>query len=179
MLETGEALGTQRDAELDRDAQEALNNEKMLSLQEKQTLAMEKFSETVQMLGPLLLVAAAAAAAIAIAASFGTATPAIVGGILATAATVGAVTAMVQDGIAPPGSGPFTITDKFGATTITAAGDGLAVSPNINTQGGAGGNADMKETNALLKRILNKEGTVKMNSTQVGTAFSVNTRQIQ
>ena len=35
----------------------------LASLQEKQTLAMEKFSETVQMLGPLLLVAAAAAAA--------------------------------------------------------------------------------------------------------------------
>ena len=179
MLETGEALATQKDAELDRDAQEALNNEKMLSLQEKQTLAMEKFSETIQMLGPLLLVAAAAAAAVAIAATFGVATPAIVGGILATAAVVGGITAAVQDGVAPPGSGPFTITDKFGATTITAAGDGLAVSPNINTTGGAGGNADMKETNALLSRILNKEGTVKMNSTQVGTAFSVNTRQIQ
>jgi len=178
-LETGEALATQANAELDRDAQQALNNEKMLSLQEKQTLAMEKFSETIQMLGPLLLVAAAAAAAVAIAASFGVATPAIVGGILATAAVVGGITAMVQDGVAPPGSGPFTITDKFGATTITAAGDGLAVSPNINTTGGAGGNADMKETNALLSRILNKEGTVKMNSTQVGTAFSVNTRQIQ
>lgn len=178
-LETGESLATQADAQLDRDAQEALNNEKMLSLQEKQTLAMEKFSETIQMLGPLLLVAAAAAAAIAIAASFGTATPLVVGGILATAAAVGGITAMVEDGIAPPGSGPFKITDKFGATTITAAGDGLAVSPNINTTGGAGGNADMKETNALLSRILNKEGTVKMNSTQVGTAFSVNTRQIQ
>ena len=178
-LETGESLATQADAQLDRDAQEALNNEKMLSLQEKQTLAMEKFSETVQMLGPLLLVAAAAAAAIAIAASFGTATPLVVGGILATAAAIGGAVAMVEDGIAPPGSGPFTITDKFGATTITAAGDGLAVSPNINTTGGAGGNADMRETNALLGQILNKEGTVKMNSTQVGTAFSVNSRQIQ
>lgn len=38
----------------------------------------------------------------------------------------------VQDGIAPPGGGPFTITDRFGATAITAAGDGIAVSPNIN-----------------------------------------------
>jgi hypothetical protein len=38
----------------------------------------------------------------------------------------------VQDGIAPPGKGPFTITDKFGATAITAEGDGIAVSPNIS-----------------------------------------------
>ena len=42
----------------------------------------------------------------------------------------------VQDGIAPSGRGPFTITDNFGATAITAAGDGLAVSPNINKGGG-------------------------------------------
>ena len=40
----------------------------------------------------------------------------------------------VQDGIAPPGTGPFSITDKNGNTTITAANDGLAVSPNIRTQ---------------------------------------------
>ncbi len=178
-LVTQEALASQSDKALDRDAQEALNNEKMLSLTEKQTLAMEKFAATVQMLGPLLLVAAAAAAAIAIAVSFGTATPLVVGGILATAAVVGGITAAVQDGVAPPGSGPFTITDKFGATTVTAAGDGLAVSPNINTQGGAGGNANMSETNMLLKQILNKEGTVKMDSTEVGTAFAVGSRQIQ
>jgi len=38
----------------------------------------------------------------------------------------------VEDGIAPPGQGPFTIKNKFGATAITATGDGLAVSPNIN-----------------------------------------------
>jgi hypothetical protein len=40
----------------------------------------------------------------------------------------------VQDGIAPPGTGPFSITDRNGNTTITAANDGLAVSPNIRTQ---------------------------------------------
>jgi hypothetical protein len=40
----------------------------------------------------------------------------------------------VQDGIAPPGTGPFSIMDKNGNTTITAANDGLAVSPNIRTQ---------------------------------------------
>jgi hypothetical protein len=40
----------------------------------------------------------------------------------------------VQDGIASPDNGPFSITDKYGATAITATGDGLAVSPNINTQ---------------------------------------------
>lgn len=40
----------------------------------------------------------------------------------------------VQDGIAPADKGPFTITDRYGATAITTIGDGLAVSPNIRTQ---------------------------------------------
>ena len=180
-----EALSTQAQADLDRKADEVKANEQLQSLQERQTRAMEKFSETVGMLGPLLLVAAAAAAAIAIAVSFGTATPLVVGGILATAAAVGGIMSLskVEDGVAPPGSGPFTITDKFGATTITAAGDGLAVSPNINTTGEAGGNANvnvnMSETNMLLKQILSKEGTVQMDSTDVGTSFAVGSRQIQ
>jgi hypothetical protein len=42
----------------------------------------------------------------------------------------------VKDGIAPSSKGPFSITDKFGATAITAAGDGIAVSPNISKGGG-------------------------------------------
>jgi hypothetical protein len=39
-----------------------------------------------------------------------------------------------QDGIAPSSKGPFTITDAYGATAITAKGDNLAVSPNINRE---------------------------------------------
>jgi hypothetical protein len=38
----------------------------------------------------------------------------------------------VEDGIAPSSKGPFTITDNFGATSITAKGDSIAVSPNVN-----------------------------------------------
>jgi hypothetical protein len=50
----------------------------------------------------------------------------------------------VQDGIAPAGNGPFTITDGFNRTAITAEGDGLAVSPNINVnKGGGGGGGDV------------------------------------
>ena len=39
-----------------------------------------------------------------------------------------------QDGIAPASRGPFTVMDSFGATAITARGDGLAVSPNITRE---------------------------------------------
>ena len=38
----------------------------------------------------------------------------------------------VQDGIASSNQGPFTIRNKYGKTAITAKGDSLAVSPNIN-----------------------------------------------
>lgn len=178
-LVSQEALSTQAQADLDRKAEEVKANEQLQSLTELQTRAMNKFSETVQMMGKGLIIAAAAAAALAIGLTFGAGAPVILAGMAAAGLAAYALSNVIEDGVAPPGSGPFTITDKFGATTVTAAGDGLAVSPNINTTGGAGGNADMNETNMLLKQILNKEGTVQMDSTQVGTAFAVGSRQIQ
>jgi len=68
----------------------------------------------------------------------------------------------VADGIAPPGGGPFTITDRFGATAITAAGDGIAVSPNISRgSGGEGGNnaglmAAINELRNAVNALANK-----------------------
>ena len=60
--------------------------------------------------------------------------------IAAALAGIGFITSQVgdaqnvKDGIAPPSKGPFTITDSFGATAITAKRDGLAVSPNISRE---------------------------------------------
>jgi hypothetical protein len=54
----------------------------------------------------------------------------------------------VADGIAPPGNGPFTITDSYGRTAITANGDGVAVSPNINQD------SRINTTNRYPKHIL-------------------------
>jgi hypothetical protein len=58
-------------------------------------------------------------------------------GILLAGAAIGAIYSAVQkpkDGIAPSSKGPFTITDAYGATAVTAKGDGIAVSPNINKE---------------------------------------------
>jgi len=44
----------------------------------------------------------------------------------------------VQDGIAKPGRGPFTITDKYGKMAKTHAKDGLEVGPHIGASGGGG-----------------------------------------
>ena len=178
-----EALSTQAQEDLDRKSDEVLANEKLQSLTEMQTRAANKFSEAIQSFGSYLAVAAAAAMAIGIGLTFGAGAGPILAGAVAAGAIAYGFTQMVEDGVAPPESGPFTITDKFGATAITAAGDGLAVSPNINTTGETGGNANaganMSETNTLLKQILSKEGTVQMDSTNVGTAFAVGSRQIQ
>jgi hypothetical protein len=64
----------------------------------------------------------------------------------------------VEDGIAPPGKGPFTITDKFGATAVTAAGDGIAVSPNINRGNNESTSAASKSStdNAGLMAAINE-----------------------
>jgi hypothetical protein len=179
-LTTQLALSSQSQADLDRDAAKVMEQEKTLSLQEQQKITMERMGDVAQRFGSLLIIAAAAAMAIGIGLTLGAGT----GVILAGAATAGVLAAgfhqVVNDGISPPEKGPFTITDSFGATAITAKGDGLAVSPNIDVQtGGNGGDSDMRETNMLLKQILSKEGTVKMDSTQVGTAFAVGSRQIQ
>jgi hypothetical protein len=88
-----------------------------------------------------------------------------VGMILAGAAAAAGIAYLasqsqsVEDGIAPPGGGPFTITDKFGATAITAAGDGIAVSPNINKGGGGGDNAGLMAAISELKNAVNALAT--------------------
>jgi hypothetical protein len=83
---------------------------------------------------------------------------------IAVAAGVGALissqmssTQKVQDGIAPSSKGPFTITDNFGATAVTATGDGLAVSPNIR-KGGDGGGIGPGTMIAAFKQALKEQG---------------------
>jgi len=93
---------------------------------------------------------AAAEISAASAATLGLGIAAVVGGIVYGLASMKSATAEAQkikDGVAPPGNGPFTITDGFGRTAITANGDGLAVSPNINRTNNSNNN------DALLARM--------------------------
>jgi hypothetical protein len=88
-----------------------------------------------------LATGAASAATLSSALTFGLGAVAIVAGVAAIMAMLKSSTdeakQSVADGIAPPGNGPFTITDSYGRTAITANGDGVAVSPNINQGGGS------------------------------------------
>lgn len=116
----------------------------------------------------------------------------LVGAGLAAAAAIAGVgyimSQPVADGVAPPGGGPFTITDKFGATAITAAGDGIAVSPNINkssTPSNGGGSVDisplisqMQTMNAILSRIESKEGKVTADTNEIGKASNMATYKV-
>jgi len=100
---------------------------------------------------------------------------AAVAGIAAAAGIVGMATAAfgsiqnVKDGIAPSEKGPFTITDAYGATAVTAKGDGLAVSPNINRGGGS--NQEQQRTNMLLEKLLAKDTNINMDGRKLNNSM--------
>lgn len=92
-----------------------------------------------------------------------------VAALVAALAQASSAAQKVDDGIAPAGKGPFTITDAYGATAITAKGDGVAVSPNI-TRGGE--SASTRKMEMLLERLVMKDSNVYMDSDKVGSAFA-------
>ena len=139
--------------------------------------AQEALAQGIQSLNTILKTSLALivgiASAAAIIATGGTAAfliPGLLTGLGAAAATGIGVQA-VSDGIAPSSKGPFTITDSYGATAVTSNGDNVVVSPNVSNTS----NNDISETNNLLKAILNKSGTVKIDGNSVGTSFSMAT----
>ena len=73
----------------------------------------------------------------------------------------------VSDGVALSNRGPFSITDRYGATAITTNGDGIAVSPNISRGG---------SSNKELERKLDE--LITINRQQYEVAKSGNVIQI-
>jgi len=94
-------------------------------------------------------------------------------GVAGLFAATSAARQQVEDGIAPPGNGPFTITDSFGATAITAKGDGVAVSPNINR--GSSDNGEQKRTNMLLEKLLTKDTNISMDGRRLNDSMQSST----
>jgi len=157
-------------------------------------ISLAKTIGSLAIMASTLATASISAAGVASALTFGLAAVAIIGGI---AAIVGALSSgsksaqsaqAVQDGVTAPGKGPFTITDKFGATAITDARDGIAVSPNIRRTSGETRTAtldvapmisELKAVKDVLGKILTKEGSVRIDSTKAGTAFSMGTSKLQ
>ena len=88
---------------------------------------------------------------------------------------VGAGLALADDMVMPSGYGDRILSTPKGSIALNNQ-DTVVAGTNL---GGGGGNLESKRTNQLLEMILSKQGTVRMDSTNVGTAFSVNTYQIQ
>jgi hypothetical protein len=77
----------------------------------------------------------------------------------------------VQDGIVPPGNGPFKITNRFNETAITAGGDGIAVSPNIKTSSG-GNQSSGIDYERLGSHLANAISKVQVQTNLDGVAVS-------
>jgi len=184
----GEALATQKDEQLARDAAAAEAQAKQLSATEAAAVAAQKLADIFSFSVPILIGLAAAAAAVAISLSAGLAAPLITKGILKTAAVTGLAVggavavgqSLMGDGTLPPG-GPYAISDTskpFGSTVITTKGDGVAVSPNIRQEGA--GNASMAETNKLLRAALSRPApSVNLDSIEIGTVAGLSAFPIQ
>lgn len=93
---------------------------------------------------------------------------AAIAGLMASISAAKQVTSSVEDGIADSSRGPFTITDSYGKMAMTAQGDSLAVSPNIN-QGSSGGDGKMI---SLLEQLINRTGDVMLDGQKVGNVLS-------
>ena len=95
---------------------------------------------------------------------------AVAGGV-GLAAGVGTA-ALVSDGMAPSSKGPFTITDSYGATAVTTAGDNVVVSPNVNSGGGGGiTSAQANKMISLLEKVANKDFSVSMDGRKLSDAM--------
>lgn len=172
----------------DVDAKKYIDSQKQLSVQERMTAAMEKFSAIMEGIYYVIIgigVALAVASAIM---TFGASIPflaglsstalsvtaAVSGGVAGTGAMIGAKQ-MVSDGIAPSENGPFTIRDRYGATAVTANGDGLAVSPNINTaptNPQTAVNVSLVVGNTAIKEIGNKIALNNSYNAGVGNTYN-------
>jgi len=93
---------------------------------------------------------------------------AAIAGLMASISAAKQATSSVEDGIADSSRGPFTITDSYGKMAMTAQGDSLAVSPNIN-QGSSGGDGKMI---SLLEQLVNRTGDVMLDGQKVGNVLS-------
>ena len=89
-------------------------------------------------------------------------------------ATISSAKNMVtaDDMIAPPGYGDRILSTPKGSIALNNQ-DTIVAGTNL------GGGNGMVETNKLLKQILNKQGTVKIDSVNAGTAFAMGTYQVQ
>ena len=107
----------------------------------------------------------------------------IAGPVLAATITAGMLAAIgsgiamatADDMISPAGYGDRILSTPKGSISLNNQ-DTVVAGTNL---GGGSDNREAKRTNMLLEQILTKQGTVKIDSTQAGTAFAMGTYQVQ
>jgi hypothetical protein len=172
-LEKQAAINSQKKEGLDIDAEAMKEGASALSVQEQLSSAVTKLNSILQATSIIITALIGAAAGFLVGGPIGALVGLLAGGGIGAGILA---TQSVQDGIASPDRGPFTITDSYGATAITARGDGIAVSPNIN-QGSD--NTETKRTNQLLERLLNQPAVFKIGTDEFYTATSKYSYQVQ
>ena len=145
------------------------------------------FGKTLASLATMAASLGLSAASAITTASFITLGVGVVAAIAGIAAAMGAfssakdeATQSVDDGIAPSSKGPFTITDAYGATAITAKGDGLAVSPNISRSNSINNTSidltpmitAINQVKASVDRLYSKDTSINMDGKKVGTTLT-------
>jgi hypothetical protein len=172
-LEKQAAINSQKKDGLNIDAESMKENASALSVQEQLSSAVTKLNSILQATSVIVTALIGAAMGFFMGGIPGALIGLLAGGGLA----VGAMASQsVQDGMAPSEKGPFTITDRYGATAITARGDGIAVSPNIS-QGSD--NTETKRTNMLLEKLISQPSVFQIGTDNFYTATSKYSYQVQ
>jgi hypothetical protein len=173
ILEKQAGINATKKEGLDIDAEAMKEGASALSIQEQLSSAITKLNSILQATSVIVGALIGAAMGFFMGGPVGALIGLLAGGGIAAGAMYAGGPQAVNDGIAPAGKGPFTITDSYGATAITAKGDGLAVSPNIS-QGG-----DSQRTNMLLERIANQQPVLRIGADEFYTATSKYSYQVQ
>jgi hypothetical protein len=153
------AINSQKQEGLNIDAEAQAENASALSIQERLSSAVEKLNSVLQISGVIIGGLVGAVGGLLLAPILGPFAPLL--GAALGAGLVGGVQA-VMDGEASASRGPFTITDSYGATAVTAKGDNVVVSPNVNRGGGGMSDAKIDKMIVLLEKLVAKPTTLQM-----------------
>ena len=167
ILMTSESINANLQTGVETQGESLSANAAALSAQEALTQSISQLNTILKT--SLALIMGIAAAALVVMTG-GAALPAVLAGL--GGAGLGFGVQSVLDGEAPSERGPFTITDSYGATAVTAKGDGVVVSPNISQGGGEGiTKAQANEMISLLKQVAAKDFSINMDGRKLSNAM--------
>ena len=169
ILKTQESINSQIDTGVESQGESLTKNTAAKSAQEALNQSINQLNTTLKTSLALVVGIASAAAVIA---TGGLAAIPLALGVGAGAGLGTAGIQAVMDGTAPASKGPFTITDSYGDTAVTAAGDNVVVSPNVSSGGNSGiTSSQANEMISLLKVVASKEFSVSMDGRKLASAM--------